>query len=271
MGIIYKSTNKINGRVYIGKTVRDFEHRKAQHKTQALNNRYNSYFHHAIRKYGWDNFDWEVIDFHDDEGTLGLMEEAYILFFDSYNNGYNLTRGGDGASGAKRSEETRRKLSEALSGENHPFYGKKRSAETRRKISEAHSGKKHSAETRKKMSEASKRENLSSETRKKLSEALSGENNPMYGKKHSAETLKKISEALYGKKVSAETRKKMSEARRKGNYPGTYYKQKNINPWRRVWGSKIKYRGKEQSLGQYEDPLSASLVCFLVWEELYGG
>ena len=63
---------------------------------------------------------------------------------------HNKTDGGEGASGAVMSEETRRKQSERMKGENNLNYGKSPSEETRRKRSEANKGKKHSEETRKK-------------------------------------------------------------------------------------------------------------------------
>jgi hypothetical protein len=95
----------------------------------------------------------------------------------------NKTDGGDGASGAVRSEETRRK------------------------IGEKSKGRKHSEETRKRMSEANKGKILSEEHRKKLGEKCKGW-------KHSEETRKRMSEALKGRIISEKTRKRMSEAHR---------------------------------------------------------
>ena len=69
---------------------------------------------------------------------------------------HNKTDGGEGISGAVMSEETRRKQSERMKGENNLNYGKSPSEETRRKRSEANKGKNHSKETRKKQSEAKK-------------------------------------------------------------------------------------------------------------------
>ena len=120
----------------------------------------------------------------------------------------NLTDGGEGGSGRVLSEETRRKLSDANRGKNHPNYGKTTSLETKAKMS------------------ASKK-NMSDETRKKMSEVKKGENHPFYGKTHSPETKRKmsdakknpseetrrkISDAKKGKTLSEETRRKMSEA-----------------------------------------------------------
>jgi len=117
--------------------------------------------------------------------------------------------------------ERRRKISEAMRGENHPFYGKKHSEETRRKISEANRGEKnpmygrklseehkckfsflgekHSEETRRKMSKIQKNLWQDPKKRQKRSESMRGENNPNYGKKNSEETRRKISEALLEK------------------------------------------------------------------------
>ena len=84
--------------------------------------------------------------------------------------------------GRHHSAEMRKKMSEARSGENNPFFGKHHSAEMRKKMSEAKRGKHHSAEARKKISESKK-----------------GENHPFFGKHHSEETRRKISEAKKGK------------------------------------------------------------------------
>jgi hypothetical protein len=99
---------------------------------------------------------------------------------------HNRTDGGDGASGAVVSDETRRKMSEALKG-------KPRSKEIRRKISESHKGKTHSEESRRNMSESQKGKTFSEETKRKLSESQKGKN-------HSEETRRKMSEARKGKK-----------------------------------------------------------------------
>ena len=78
------------------------------------------------------------------------------------------------ANGRILSEETKRKLSEAQKGENHPLYGKHHSEETKKKMSEAHKGEKNVMYGK----------HLSSEAKKKLSEISKGELNPMFGKKY---------------------------------------------------------------------------------------
>ena len=99
----------------------------------------------------------------------------------------------------KLSEETKKKMSEAKSGENHPRYGKKHSEESKKKMSEALKGKKFSEEHRKKLSESLKGRHHSEETKKKMSEAHKGAINPNKGKHRSEETKRKISEAHKGK------------------------------------------------------------------------
>ena len=97
--IVYKVTNKINGKIYIGKTY-NLEKRKKEH-FNGIND--NSPFHKALKKYGIGNFEWEVIDNADTEKEI-LDKEIYwikklntcIHFHNS--NGYNITLGGEGGS-----------------------------------------------------------------------------------------------------------------------------------------------------------------------------
>ena len=100
-GIIYKYTSP-SGKSYIGQTVKENK-RKAQHKRSAYNindSAYNSPFHKAIRKYGWDSFTYEILYtiIHEDEqfirDELNKMETYYIGKYDTFENGYNCTVGG---------------------------------------------------------------------------------------------------------------------------------------------------------------------------------
>ena len=90
--------------------------------------------------------------------------------------------------------------------------GQQKSEETRKKLSEANKGKRLSEEHKKKLSEANKGKHLSEETKKKMSEALKG-------RQFSEETRKKMSEAAKGKKFSDEHRHKLSESQ-KGKHIG---------------------------------------------------
>ena len=90
-GFIYKITNKVNGKSYIGQTryTVEFRWRQHQHKKD------NCYFHNAIHKYGVENFIVETIEECNVE-DLNSREIFYIAKYDTFNNGYNLTIGGDG-------------------------------------------------------------------------------------------------------------------------------------------------------------------------------
>lgn len=91
-GYIYKITNKVNGKSYIGQTryTVEFRWRQHQHKKD------NVYFHNAIKKYGASNFTIETLEECDIE-QLNSREIFYIAKYDTFNNGYNLTIGGDGS------------------------------------------------------------------------------------------------------------------------------------------------------------------------------
>lgn len=113
-GIIYKYTNRINGKVYIGQTV-DEKQRIREHR----NLRGDFPFHRAIRKYGWDNFEYEVVftTISSDKDRLKLlldtMEKYFIRKFNSFGkSGYNCTLGGGGQLGYHHSEETKKKIQE---------------------------------------------------------------------------------------------------------------------------------------------------------------
>ena len=69
------------------------------------------YFHNAINKYGWDNFEHVILKENLTKEEADYWEKYYIQLWDCTNRskGYNLTNGGDGSKGAKRSEETKEK------------------------------------------------------------------------------------------------------------------------------------------------------------------
>ena len=103
---------------------------------------------------------------------------------------HNMTNGGEGLSGAIRSDETRRKMSEA---------GKNRSEETKKKMSESGKVKIFSKEHRIKLSEANKGKTHSEKSKQKMKEALKGRPAHNKGKPTSEETKRKMSEAQKGK------------------------------------------------------------------------
>lgn len=96
---IYKITNLITGKVYIGQS-RDIKARWEKHKSVYKNQENHRYkLYRAMNKYGLQNFLFEVIQ-ECKIDQLNEKEQYWIQFYDSYNNGYNMTLGGDGFVGA---------------------------------------------------------------------------------------------------------------------------------------------------------------------------
>lgn len=93
--IIYKATNIINGKVYIGKTKRLLEERIREHKRDMQELKY--YFYNALNKYGFSNFTWETIDTALTPEELNEKERYWINHYKSHDDkfGYNSTLGGE--------------------------------------------------------------------------------------------------------------------------------------------------------------------------------
>ena len=117
---IYKYQNKINGHIYIGQSI-DIETRKKNHYYASRNEKssdYNSQFHQAIRKYGIENFDFEILVEIEKENysseLLNNLEKFYIKKYNSFENGYNATEGGEeiGNRSQKGSKNGRARLTE---------------------------------------------------------------------------------------------------------------------------------------------------------------
>ena len=108
--IIYKSTNKKNGKFYIGKTINKLKRRKSAHKYDSKKSKF--YFQRAINCYGFDNFDWDVIDTANNVEELNEKEICWIAETSAMGLGYNLTSGG--------------KNPPVMCGRDNPNWGKKR-------------------------------------------------------------------------------------------------------------------------------------------------
>jgi len=94
--------------MYIG-YASDLINRKAKHKGAKGG---CPYLHNAIKKYGFENFSWEIIyQSLDPEHTLKVMEPHFIKEYDTHSTGYNLTLGGEGLLGYVTSEDTKQKQS----------------------------------------------------------------------------------------------------------------------------------------------------------------
>jgi group I intron endonuclease len=131
MFYIYKITNKVNEKVYIGKT-NEPDKRWKKHCLIALkpNSDRHHLIHKAIAKYGADNFSFEIIEKCKSETKSFKQERYWISYYKSnacrYRSkfGYNLTDGGEGATGFVPTKQSRKRMSDShiglQTGENHP-------------------------------------------------------------------------------------------------------------------------------------------------------
>ena len=143
-GYVYKFTSP-SGKSYIGIT-NNVKKRKAEHRR--LSKTVDRAFYRAIRKYGFDNFIFEILEEYDKADKIELlnklneMEMFYINKFNTFKNGYNSTLGGDGTKG--------------MSGELNPFYHHTHTLESKKKMREAHTGKVLSEEHKHKIAMSTK-------------------------------------------------------------------------------------------------------------------
>jgi len=181
MGIIYVLTNKINGKQYVGQTIRPFNNRLQEHLYMANKEKPKTIITKAIKKYGIDSFNTETHDVMN--CCLSDVEKVMIKTLNTKApNGYNITDGGEGTYGFHHTEESKKKMSISKSGINCSKETRKKLAkasrgkvmleETKRKISIAVSGDNCSKEVRAKMSIANKGKIVSEETKKKLTKSL---------------------------------------------------------------------------------------------------
>lgn len=172
MYYIYRTTNLINGKTYIG-----------QHKSKnIMNDKYvgsGCLIKKAIKVYGEENFKNEILEVVESRFQANVMEKVWIKKERDIGKAeYNIA---DGGRSYDFKQDTLIKMSKAHKGQPSPHKGKSHSEETKRKISEAKKGK-----------------DISEETRRKISESLKG-NQRNKGKHHSEEAKRKMYEAKKGK------------------------------------------------------------------------
>lgn len=173
---IYKLTCLSTNKIYIGKANNLYK-RIACHKNSEKSNK-NLYISNVIKKYGWNNFDLEILyEFNKNVGLYEMLslEVAFIDFFNSTDKevGYNICKFSNDNTGIKRSEEFKNKLRQL------------------------NLGKRHTEETKKKISLNNPRHNLGKKLSDEVKEKLRNYN---LGKKHSEITKSKISLGNKGKK-----------------------------------------------------------------------
>lgn len=140
---IYKMTNNINGKVYIGQTVRTLDERNKEHARH-----HTIIVDKAIQKYGFENFTVEQIDSASTIEELNEKEMYWIKHYDCITpKGYNQCFGGGNTCGFHHREESKKKMSEKKSdiflGKGNPFFGKVHSSESKKKMSEKRVGMAH--------------------------------------------------------------------------------------------------------------------------------
>jgi group I intron endonuclease len=188
-GIIYKVTNEVNGKIYIGQTIQKLSGRRSHHLSAARNG-VKTAFCNALRKYGSSVFKWSIIERCYSADELNEMEFHYIKQYKILGFIlYNMAEGGDSHSGFSHTEAAKTKMRLA-------HHDRKPISEsTRRKMSKAHKGFRHTEEAKLNMSLAHnnrKYKPLSEKHKLNLSKAFSGKKNPFYGKSHSKDTKEKM-------------------------------------------------------------------------------
>lgn len=210
--VVYCHTNKTNGKKYFGITGMKPERRwssGAGYKT-------SRHFYFAIQKYGWDGFSHEIICSGLSKEQAAKMEQK--LIFENKTNmqeyGYNMSAGGEsGAYGVKPSQETIEKRRKKVTGQ-------KRSEETKKKQSDAAKGRTFSPETLEKMRAAKIGKPLSEECKKKMSEVRKGRKISQETKERMRAARAKESRAVYCKETDR-VYSSMQEAARELNLYAT--------------------------------------------------
>lgn len=205
---IYCIENIISHKRYIGQSS-NIERRWRDHVTKLANGSHdNDYLQRSWNKYGREAFSFYVVKICNIE-ELNREEVKYIALFNSYNKGFNLTKGGEGTRGCFHSDEYKQMMSDK-------FKGRKLSEETKAKIGKANQRPCVMTEAKKegfkKTAEKLRGRSITAEHRQKISESLKGripwnkgksvskEQHGFYGKHHTDEVKEKISKANKGRK-----------------------------------------------------------------------
>lgn len=208
---IYKFTNKINNKVYIGQA-KNLKSRVQGHVKSYKKG--NSYFYNSIKKHGLQNFQVEIlIEGNFSKTELNEMEITFIRLFKSNNfsYGYNMTGGGDSQNGIKLSEEEKLYLRKIN-------LGKKLTIEHKRKIGIANKGRIYTQEQKNNLKLKRMETRLKNGTNKPSKETREKMSNSRKGKSinfnQSLETKNKMRQAKIGKKLKPESIKKREQTRK---------------------------------------------------------
>lgn len=178
---IYGIQNTVTDEWYVGQSANILKRRGTHIRNLLANKHENKHLQRSFNKYGKENFCFQILE-HCSIEELNDCETKWIMEKDSKCHGFNMTEGGDGIRGFCFSDEVKAKMSQIHRG--HPV-----SEEQRRKLSEAKSGEKHHQWGK----------SISDETKAKISKTLSGEGCFWYGKRRSQEVKDAVSKANKGK------------------------------------------------------------------------
>lgn len=213
---VYKLTNLVNGKIYVGGAYKAFHLRFYKHRWDLNRGTHvNPHLQRAWNKYGAKSFRFSILE-HCEPTEVAAREQFWIDQLTPHDQsiGYNISpRVGAGYKGM-HSPEGLRKISEANLGRKHPEeFGRAHSE--RMKGNKHLLGHQHSEETKKKISDKGKGRPASELCKQKSRERMierNRNNPPRKGKKCSESHKRKVAEAALGRQVSEETRKKLSEA-----------------------------------------------------------
>jgi len=186
---IYKITNTVNGTIYIGKSI-DLSQRWFSHRSYLRKGTHcNQYLQRAWNKYGESAFIFEIIEYCNIL-DIDQREIFMIAEYDTFNNGYNLTLGGEGCAGRIPTEK-QREVFRIYNATAEPRKGWNHSDEAKAKISKAHKGRKITNEQKESVRKAHLGKKLTEEHKEKIRQCV-------IGRKHSEEAKVKVSEAHRG-------------------------------------------------------------------------
>jgi group I intron endonuclease len=245
--VIYKTTNLVNGKQYIGK---DTKNKPSYLGSGAILKR-------AILKYGRENFKKEILESCSSKEELINREEYWLNYYNASNNPmfYNMHNHSSGGTGIR--------------GEHHYMYGKHHSEETKRKMRESHVGHKNHNYGKK----------FSKETREKLSQSMvlacvRGEKHHMFGKHQSDEVKEKLRKKHIGKKLTPEHKRNIGLSKRGENHPnfkgnlvcidGPYVGEMNTREgWSKILGVALPNISHYLAGKKYKNGIKGN---FLKWE-----
>jgi hypothetical protein len=193
--VIYKSTNLINGKIYVGQDTKNNPNYLGSGRILKF----------ALKKYGIENFKKEILEECSTLDELNELEKYWIKKLNSTNKdiGYNVSFGGQTGwyKGLKHTEETKKQYSltrkDKLIGDKNGMYGKQHTEDSKKKMSKPQFGDKNGMYGKKQ----------TEETKKKMSESLSGEKNSFFGKQHTEDSKKKMSESAKKRKTNPNSKK----------------------------------------------------------------